>query len=194
MLISELCESIRAGGQTARLATADEGDAPGYYVYNMDHLESDLFQSDEPEDLTKINRICTPDEVLTTNTGDLIYCLMNQTAVIVQEKHSGFLLTPNYIKLTTSWMINKKYLLFVLNCSEDIKNQIGKGSGVSVAKRTSMKSLLDVQIDHLPDLKMQETIGNTYYQQLHVSYLREKSKQLKEQFVIGALRKAAGIN
>lgn len=194
MVISDLCESIKAGPTTSRIHTADAKDAPGYNIYNMDHLASDLQQSDEETDLAKTNRLITFDEVMTTAEGDLIYCLINQTAGIVHKRHSGFLISPNFARMTPKPGIDKAYLLFVLNCSNRVKEQFNKNNGVSIVKRISLKSLLEATIDPLPDLKTQQIVGKAYLEQMHLYYLRKKSSEAKNTFVVEALKKASGIN
>lgn len=197
MVISDLCENIKAGGLTSKIQISHSEKAPVFYIYNMDHLNSDLIQSDDEDDLSRTSTISTVSEasrVETTCEGDLLYCLMNQTAAIVQKKHSGFILTPNFVRMTPKANVSKSYLLFLLNCSESIMKQINMGSGVSVAKRASLRSVLEAEIDPLPDLKTQEIVGNTYLQQMHLYYLRKKSNEDKNTFVVEALKKVAGID
>ncbi|MDD6258789.1 MAG: restriction endonuclease subunit S [Erysipelotrichaceae bacterium] len=181
--------AVKPGISQARIHMSPDNKAPIYFIYSADDLRNDLtgmvndcWLPDE-----RVNNIHTYDELDVLEPDDLVYSILSHTAALVSKAHAGFILTSNFVKLEPNSELDKRYLMFLLNCDPDARaSLLGELDG-SYFKRVTIKSLGNLEIPELPDLKTQQMIGETYVLQKRLTGKRQESLELKEKYVIESL-------
>ena len=184
----DICNVI-PGISQARINVTSDNKAPIYFIYSADDLRNDLtgtvkdyWQPDE-----RVNNIRTYDALEVLEPGDLVYSILSHTAALVSKAHAGFVLTSNFVKLEPNGMLDKRYLMFLLNCDPDVRTSLLGGLDGSYFKRVTIKSLGNLEIPNLPDINIQQRIGETYVLQKTLTGKRQESLKLKEKYVIESL-------
>lgn len=160
-----------------------------YPIYSQEHLMADLY-ADDLEILPK--KISTLDDVPTLRAGDLVFNLMSTKAAIVSERHEGYLLTQNFVRIIPNFDLDKSYLLYFLNESRAVKRFFQKEMQGSVTNKVSIKMLEQLPLENLPGLKKQELIGSIYLNQLKLETLKQRLMTNKRFLVFKQLEEIDG--
>ena len=186
--LSQVC-TVKPGVSQARIHMTPGNKAPIYFIYSADDLQNDLtgitkdyWMPDE-----RVNNIHTYDDLEVLESGDLVYSILSHTAALVSKAHAGFILTSNFVKLEPCLELDKRYLMFLLNCDPQVRTSLLNGMDSSYFKRVTIKLLESLEIPDLPDINTQQMIGNTYVLQKHLTGKRQESLELKEKYVIESL-------
>lgn len=162
--------STASGTPQFRIKESLTDSAPVYFFYGQQELENDLVDMEVKEENAKT--IATLDEINLVNKGDILFSLISGRTTIVRSKHQGYLCTQNYVRLIPMENIDGKYLVYLLNESEDIKKQWNKGlQGSSILKHT-IKQLRELELPKLPPYEKQTIIGDIYFKQLRIHALK----------------------
>lgn len=180
---------VKPGISQARIHTSADNNAPIYFIYSAEDLRNDLTGTVKdcwlPDE--RVNNIHSYDDLDVLVPGDLVYSILSHTAALVSKAHAGFILTSNFVKLEPNSMLDKRYLMFLLNCHPDVRDSLLGGIDDSYFKRVTIKSLGSMVIPDLPDINTQQIIGNTYVLQKQLTGKRQESLELKEKYVIESL-------
>lgn len=168
---------------------SSDNKAPIYFIYSADDLRNDLTGMVKdywlPDE--RVNNLRTYDDLEVLEPGNLVYSILSHSAALVSKAHAGFILTSNFVKLEPNSEIDKRYLMFLLNCDPDVRvSLLGELDG-SYFKRVTIKSLGSLEIPDLPDIDTQQMIGYTYALQKQLTGRRQESLELKEKYVIESL-------
>lgn len=82
---------LKSGSPQSRIEETSDPNAPTYHFYGQEELEADLFGKDSSTHGARF--IKTNDDVLTLQTGDLVFSLISGKATTVGRPHDGFLFT-----------------------------------------------------------------------------------------------------
>ena len=181
--------TIEAGTSQSRLTESEDPDAPLYYYYTIDCINSDLEGAPDERDPSERRQIRTMDDVKTVRGGDLILSLNTMTASFVSKEHDGYLLTLNFARIVPKKQLSPAFLLFLFNEDGRIRRQM-MGDSIVDLKKTSVKQLSNIEFKYLPDMYTQESIGKTYLNQKHISYLRRHVLELEDEYVLGCLKRS----
>lgn len=176
-----------SGSPQSRLFISTDLSDPDYYIYGQTELRADLVQSEML--LNESRQIRTPDKVMTLSKGDVIFNLISGEASIVGKKYSGYLQTQNFIRLIPTQELDSRYLVYLLNEDHGIKRQlVGLSQGTTVIKYT-LAQLKSLEINDLPSIEGQQLIGQMYFNQMRLNWLRKRSADLKLKIAMKQLRK-----
>lgn len=179
---------IETGSPQFRINEVTTDDAPEYFVYSQQNLLDDLSQTKHPETNDKV--IKTMDEVCLAKEGDVVYSLISGKAGIVNESHDGFLLTQNYIKLIPNNLINRKYLVYILNENREVKRQLFASSQGSIVIKLTLRQVRNLKLPVIADLNEQKLIGDIYLNQLRLENLQLERAKLNKTLVLQQLKEA----
>ena len=169
--------------------TEDGGDtAPTYVFYAQTDLEEDLRGLGSSDSARK--QIKTFDKVKTAVKGDVVFSLLSGIAAIVRAEHQGYLLTQNYVVLTSSSEIDARYLVYLLNENRQVRHQLYMGQQGSATMKYTLSQLNDLKLPPLPPRAKQELIGDLYFNQLRLEALRKRASESETVLVLGKIRKA----
>lgn len=177
--LDELVE-FKSGSPQFRIKETDDVNAPVYNFYSQSDLLDDISglvkdSSDGPEKITR-----TYDDLHILKKGDLIYSLISAKASIVGQQNSGKVCTQNYIVLEPLEILDKAYLMYILNEDIGIKRQLLIGLQGSTVLKYSLKQIKELEIVSLPDIEKQRLIGDIYLKQKKISALRLRVAERKE--------------
>ena len=79
-----------------------------------------------------------------------------------------------YVKLIPGKHIDKKYVIYLLNESDNIKKQWSSGLQGTMVLKYTIKQLKELELSKLPSFNKQEIIGNIYFYQLKLQALKER--------------------
>lgn len=180
---------VKSGSPQFRIIETDKVDAPCYTFYNQFDLADDLAgigsrSSDQAEKVVR-----TFDNLVVLNEGDLVFSLISASGAFVSEENAGKVCTQNYIVLEPGHKIDKSYLLYIINESQDIKRQLMIGLQGSKVLKYSQKQVKDLEIRELPSIERQKIIGQVYVKQRKLSALRARVASSQEKLVLGELSK-----
>ncbi|MGV0168937.1 restriction endonuclease subunit M [Furfurilactobacillus sp. WILCCON 0119] len=161
-----------SGSPQFRIEETLDKTAPLYFYYGQAELENDLIGIDlTPSDAKQIR---TANTVKTVHSGDAIFSLISGRASIARKKHQDYLLTQNYIKLKPSKKLDAKYLTYLLNEDNSIKHQFQDSMQGSIIFKYTVKQIKELRFTNLPTLKVQELIGEVYFNYLHLQAIRKR--------------------
>lgn len=179
--------SFDAGSPQFRVTDLKDNQAPVYYYYTVDDLRADLV--DEMDvDLSDHKQISTHDNICLTNEGDVIVSLVTTQATLVRKARKGLFLTQNFLKVKTGKDIDPTYFIYLFNEDKSLKKQLSRSSNGEAVKKSTIKQLENLVIEHLPDLETQRRIGEIYLKQKRLTYLRNEESKLSELYVIEKIR------
>lgn len=177
MILEEIVE-FQSGSPQFRINEVNDLKAPSYYFYDQNCLLEDAL-SKVRRQTKQLRSVRTYDEVVLTQPGDLVYSLISGDSAIVSKDNQGLLLTQNFIRLKPVEKVDLKYLLFVLNESEEVEKQLYVYSqGSSIIKYTlSLIKHMDI-----PLVKPSEQIkiGNIYYSSRQKDMLIQKKMLIEK--------------
>lgn len=177
--------AIESGSPQFRIAEGPKA-APEYHLYGQREIELDLHGSFDR--LLEQKTIRTFDEVGTVATGDVVFSLISGTSAIVGEQHHNYLFTQNFIKLVPHSDVDSRYLVYLLNEDPGIKRQLRQGlQGSSILKYT-LKQLKDLCVKDLPEREAQVIIGQLYFNQLRLEFLKTNVVKNETKIILNKLR------
>lgn len=188
VILSELVGCV-SGTPQFRIVESTDSAAPTYLFYGQADLDGDLRGSPMPEVARKLIR--TSDSVVTTAVGDIVFSLLSGNAALVQPEHNGYLLTQNYAKLVPSDSLDKRYLVYLLNESSQIRRQLRMGCQGSVTLKFTLGQVRSLVLPRLPSREKQGLIGELYLNQLRLDACRKRAADLETALVLGTIREAA---
>lgn len=177
---------FESGTPQFRINESKDKKAPLYTTYGQTDVEEDLLNIDIPGGDSR--PIFTNDKVILLHAGDLVFSYISGDAVIVGEKHEGFLLTQNYVRIKPKPTVDSKYIAFLLNVDKNIKRQFRKGLQGSVLMKYTLNGLKAIELPDMPALKKQRLIGEIYFEQLHLEALKKKLAKLDTIAVIKKIK------
>lgn len=181
--------SIKAGSPQFRLSESLSEEAASYYFYTGEMLDQDLCGIGVVADEKTAKKIRTNKEVVTVRENDLVYSLVTKKAALVSKEHEGYLLTQNYVILNPYDSIDPFYFVFLLNEDLSIKKQIIQMISGSMTLKVTIKTLENIVLPKLPDLKRQRAIGTLYFAIKKRKALVIQNEIRKEKYLIEALRR-----
>lgn len=161
-----------SGSPQFRITSVMDADAPLYHFYGQTEIENDLVDMEITIEDAKTIR--TNDNVNIVADGDIIFSLISGKATLVRGSHEGYLYTQNYVKLIPGKHIDKKYVIYLLNESDNIKKQWSSGLQGTMVLKYTIKQLKELELSKLPSFNKQEIIGNIYFYQLKLQALKER--------------------
>ena len=162
--------------------------APAYFFYSQADLDEDLKGAPSSGAARKMVR--TSGDVITAVAGDVVFSLLSGTAALVLPAHDGYLLTQNYAKLVPSAGLDKRYLVYLLNESPQIRRQLRMGCQGSITFKFTLKQLRGLNLPQLPPCEKQGLIGELYLNQLRLDACRKRAADLETALVLGMVREA----
>lgn len=177
--MKQLCQYVRfvSGTPQSRLFISSNGNDPSYYVYGQTELKNDLVQEKtEPRDSRHLR---TTDKVTTLTESDVVFNLISGEASIVGRSHSGFIQTQNFVKLQPNEMLDRYFLVFLLNENQVVKRQLFESLQGSKVIKYTLTQLKALKINELPSIEEQRLIGQMYFNQLRLNWLLKRSADLK---------------
>lgn len=185
--MSELVQ-VKGGIPQSRIKESMDVDAPAYFVYGKSEMKEDL--TDGIIKSSDVAQIRTKDEICTLEAGDVVFNLVSGESAVVKSNHDGYVITHNYAKLTPSDGIDSGYLAYLLNENDGIKHQLqGKQQGSATLKYT-IKQLCTLQLPRLPEMGMQNTIGELYCNQSKMTALKKRVAILESTSIKERMKKA----
>ncbi len=170
----------------------DAGDAsPAYFFYSQSEIEEDLVGMSTGQENKR--QIKTLDSVSTTTTGDAIFSLISGKATLVQARHSGYVLTQNYVKLIPSKAIDAKYLVYMINENSSIRRQLQSSQQGSVTLKYTIRQLSSLTFPYLPPVAKQAAIGDLYFSQLRLIALKKRVSELETTLVLESIKEATRL-
>ncbi|WP_197496307.1 restriction endonuclease subunit S [Gallibacterium salpingitidis] len=158
--------------------------APSYSVYSQNDLQADL----------GITSVCienkllrTYDKVSTVKTGDIIFSLISGTAARVQAARSGYIYSQNYAVLLPNPIIDKNFLVYLINCDQDVKHQFAASMQGSQVLKYTLNQLRQLELKTLPDLSIQQAIGKIYMSQNRLMTLKNRLIERENQYLLSSL-------
>ncbi len=179
---------LKSGSAQFRIRPTMAEDARMYTFFGQHEMESGLFGADDSGNCN--SRIRTSDEVNTVKTGDLVFSLITGKAAIVRSEHDGYLYTQNYVKIIPHLSVDSLYLAYVLNENADIKRQLLTGQQGSATFKFTVKQLHDLELPKLPSLETQKVVGELYFNQLKMDYLKRHRSSLETKLIMGKIKEA----
>ena len=168
---------LSVGISLSRVHELKNEHAPKYFIYNQSDLEYDLSGVDTTKQANKVIR--TADNVTVVRAGDVVFSLISGKAAIVTNKHEKYLLTQNYIILSTDSCLESKYLVYLLNENASIKRQFWIGMQGSRVFKYTLKQLQNLNLPLIPTNDRQKLIGEIYFKQQQLKLLREMNVKRK---------------
>ena len=170
---------IQSGKSISRLADNKDLDVPPLYSYNQECLNHDL--SGLPHnDTDNIKQFKTAAKVDLLEEGDLVFSFISGKAAIVQKDHAGYYYSHGFAKITTSEILDKSYLCFLLNEHPIIKEQMKKSNTGAVVKSINKDDLLRLELPPLPPLEMQQMIGRLYQLEEKIQALKSRKLEIQK--------------
>lgn len=188
MLLSDIVE-LHSGQAQFRITETADTNAPVYRYYSQAHLEQDLYLSDAPVSSKEIRTFDRISSLL--STGDIVFSLISGKAVQISKLHHHFLYTQNYVKLVPNAKISSSYLIYLLNENRSIHKQLSSGLQGSQVLKYTTKQLKSLKLPKLPALSRQQLIGNIYFKQQKLTYLKQRVAYLEKQLVLEQLQKVS---
>ena len=179
---------LKSGSPQSRIEETSDPNAPTYYFYGQEELEADLFGEDSSSHGARF--IETNDDVLTLQTGDLVFSLISGKATTVGRPHDGFLFTQNYVCITPPSTIDANYLAYLLNEDSSTRHQLLAGRQGSKLLKSTVRQLSELEIAGIPSLEVQKTIGSLYRNQLKLESLKKQQAMLETKFVLARMKGA----
>lgn len=155
----------------------DDEKAPVYKIYTQNNLMNDFenIKNEEIADLKESREIKTYDKMKLINKGDVIYSLISGMATLVTNDYENYILTQNYVKIIPKDILDKNFLIYLLNEDKNIKKQLMKKiQGTQILKYT-ISQIKELKIINLPTLEKQKIIGDIYIKQLKIKTLKRKN-------------------
>jgi len=178
---------ISSGQPQFRIKEETGEGVPIYSVYSQSTLEQDLCQSDQ---LGIAKQIRTFDVIDTlVNKGDILFSLISGETVRVGELHHGFFYTQNYVKLVPKYPIDSQYLVYLLNETLCIRKQLKIGLQGSEVMKYTLQQLKALLLPKLPTLSQQSLIGDIYFKQQKLCYLKHRCADTEQLVRLEQLRK-----
>ncbi|WP_251213075.1 restriction endonuclease subunit S [Adlercreutzia murintestinalis] len=183
--LSDIAE-LKSGTSQYRTVESSSENDPIYYFYGQSEMENDLSGVEICSESSK--RIRTKDRVMTLEAGALVYSLASGNAAIVSPKHSGYLLTQNYVKFMLSPGVDARYLAYLLNENAFIRRQLTGGLQGSATLKFTVKQLSELQLPDLPSIEQQRIVGALYFNQLKLAALKKRLVDLETKKMMGKLK------
>lgn len=177
--------TVESGISQFRINDTNSPNAPSYLVYGQSELELDANLETDVQKATQERS--TFDEVKQLSAGDVVLGLLSGTAAIVSNQHDGYMYTQNFLKLIPDNQIDAKYLVYLLNESEDIRRQIFNSSQGSAVIKLSANQIKNLQLRKLPLLEQQRIIGQVYFKQTKLKALKKSKLELEQKLVLRQL-------
>ncbi|XEO93306.1 restriction endonuclease subunit M [Latilactobacillus sakei] len=187
--MDQLCHYVRfvSGTPQSRLFISSNESDPSYYVYGQMELKNDLIQEEtEPSDSRCLR---TTDKVITFTESDVVFNLISGEASVVGRNHLGFMQTQNFVKLQPNEMLDRYFLVFLLNENQMVKRQLFESLQGSKVIKYTLTQLKALKINELPSIEEQRLIGRMYFNQLRLNWLLKRSADLKYELRINQLRR-----
>ncbi|MGT2906758.1 restriction endonuclease subunit M [Streptococcus dentiloxodontae] len=179
--------TFQTGNPQTRIKKSLEKSAPIYRFYSQEHLEADLHSHKNQRVNDKL--IHTFDDVQLLSEGDLIYSMITGQGAIVSKEHADYLFTQNFVKITPHRGLSKKYLLYLLNESKNVKKQIVLNLQGSLVRKVTISVLKDIVLPPLPNLERQELIGGLYLNQLRLETLKKERRKKEHMLMMEKLKR-----
>jgi restriction endonuclease S subunit len=161
-----------------------KGNAKLYVQYGQLEMDEDLVNS--PYSNSNEKTILTTDKVDLVHTGDVIFGFVSGRATLVRPIHDNYLFTQNFVKLEPRFTIDPKYLVYLFNENQDLRNQLERRRhGTRVI---TMKQLRELELPELPPYERQKVIGELYFNQKQLDSLRHRVAELQDQYVMEILK------
>ena len=187
MQITEIVK-LNSGTPQFRIKESLNPDAPVYFYYGQSEMEDNLTDIETHNFSRK--QISTSDIVCTLQSGDLIFSLISGKSAIVRDRHNGYLYTQNYVKIIPTPMIDKRYLVYMLNENADIKRQLQTGQQGSVTLKFTIMQLSNLMFPIPPSIEKQRVIGEVYHNQLKLVALKKRVAASETKLIIEKLKEA----
>lgn len=178
--------NIIPGTPQFRIKESLQISAPNYYFYGQQELENDLTGVMLNKENSKT--ISTMDNLSLVCEGDILFSLISGRTTIVREKHNGYLYTQNYVKLIPEAKLDSKYLVYLLNESDFIRNQWLKGLQGSAVLKHTVKQLRELELPNMHTYDKQKIIGDIYFNQQQLSALRMRVANTEQILLIEKLK------
>lgn len=188
ILLGDIAD-LQSGTPQFRTHESTEPSAPVYHYYTQAELDTDFWQSDVPNATPKPIR--TTDNVAQLYAGDIIFSLISGKAAKVQTIHKGYLYTQNYIKIIPKSELDSNYLLYLLNENADIARQFDLGLQGSQVLKYTVKQLKELRLPTLPNLNIQQLIGNIYLQSQRLITLKKQIADNQHRLILAKLAQGA---
>lgn len=185
ILLGEIA-NLQGGTPQFRILESSEPSAPVYDYYTQSELDADFWQADTLH-ITPSKQIRTTDNIAQLQAGDIIFSLISGKAVKVQAIHQGRLYTQNYIKIIPKSELDGNYLLYLLNESTDIARQFDLGLQGSQVLKYTIKQLKELKLPTLPNLNIQQLIGNIYLQSQRLITLKKQIADNQHRLILAKL-------
>lgn len=169
---------FESGTPQFRIKESFDTNAPEYIYYGQPEIENDLMGIEMNESEKK--RVKTEDKVKQVKTNDILFSLISGKTSLVRNIHDGYLFTQNYVKIIPPNEVDVKYLIYILNENNSIKQQFHSGIQGSVVLKYTVKQLKELKFPAFPNIEKQKLIGELYFNQLKLKALRMRTAQLAE--------------
>ena len=189
MLMEEVANII-SGTPQFRISEASCPDAPEYTFYAQAHLEDDL-RGLATRRTANVKRVRTFDSVETVSAGDVVFSLLSGTSAVVLPEHEGYLLTQNYVRLVPANVVDRGYLVYLLNEHSEVRHQLRLGQQGSITMKYTLGQLKTLRLPALPPLGRQMRIGELY---LDVKKLDALKRRVSAQEAILTLEAIREVN
>lgn len=171
MFLRDVVE-VTSGSPQFRISESITAEGAIYKYYGQTEVENDLINMEATKENPRT--IQTIDKVNTICEGDIIFSLISGRATLVRKEHEGYIYTQNYLKLVPDDSIDKNYLIFLLNESEDIARQWNSGLQGSIVIKHTVKQLKELELNNIPTITNQVIVGDIYIKQLRLKALKER--------------------
>lgn len=172
--------TLHMGQILTRVREETDRTVAAYPIYLGEHFLKD---ANEEIDTLPIEEkyIRTSQPVLTTNVGNLIISLITNRAAIVSERHSGYLLTSNYVIVDyDKSKVDPDYFCYQFNESDEIRKQIALSiQGATLVSRLSLQKMRKFKM-YLPSIEEQRKIGKIYCLQKIKELLQHEKIRLEK--------------
>ncbi len=182
--------TFEAGTPQSRIFVSELDSDPEYLYYSQVDLDNDLIGLDIIQQDNK--KVRTPDDVVKVYKGNVVFSLISGKATIVRECHNDYLITQNFVKISTSISIDSKYLVYLLNEDQLIKQQFISGMQGSMILKYSLRQLRELELPILPPIEIQKVIGDTYLKALKLNALKIKVSEMEKEVLLKQLKGGFG--
>jgi restriction endonuclease S subunit len=128
---------------------------------------------------------------LLTDTNSLILHTLTQKVAYLPARHSGLLITNNFIKIQFTDPVDLQFLEWYLNEHPTIKKQIASFSEGSVISSLKLSNLKNIELT-LPTLQMQQILGKITHFKKRKELLMKEKTELQQQYLQQLLIKSMG--
>ncbi|MFC0322636.1 restriction endonuclease subunit S [Gallibacterium melopsittaci] len=189
----KLTDCINIHNGTPLFRITEDNNAPSFYLYSQNDLQADLAMTSTCETENKIIR--TTNKVSCLKPNDIVFSLISGTAAKVHPARSGYLYSHNYVVLEPNEMIDANFLVYFLNCSQEIKKKFALSIQGSQVMKYTISQLRQLEINALPDLPTQRAVGKIYMAQNRLITLKKRLIEQDNQhllYIIDTLLNAKG--